>query len=431
MVAASGGRGLGACYMSAQRLSPYHILYVDDEEKALHYFREIFGDDYVVHVATNALDGYKILEAYGPQIGLILTDQRMPGASGVELLEQARKLSPNAVRILVTAYTDYQAAVDAVNDGRVFRYLHKPWDPEELSHTIKHALDYYQVLVERECLLAEKADTVRHMLAADRVSGLGIMAEGLNHHLRNALTVVRAFIDLAPLKIIEELNGAPPRDGGFWLDIQSQAATQIECIVTLLSRLADASQAKRLMRADECTLQGILGEMLNVFGQQLVEKNLHVDVELDPNLPPLMVHGGRFRQMWRLLFVEEITHLAAGDSIQISATTELDAAGRSHLVVCLRDTGLWHAHDRTANLFDPFFTRSRRPDDFGVNMMAIYVTMHLHGGTAEARMLDPRGLEIRLRMPLDPNATPQEEEEFFRKMNRHERRWKEREQMPG
>jgi hypothetical protein len=64
-------------------------------------------------------------------------------------------------------------------------------------------------------------------------------------------------------------------------------------------------------------------------------------------------------------------------------------------------------------------------------MMAIYVTMHLHGGTAEALMLDPRGLEIRLRMPLDPNATPQEEEEFFRKMNRHERRWKEREQMPG
>ncbi|MBK8091148.1 MAG: hybrid sensor histidine kinase/response regulator [Verrucomicrobiaceae bacterium] len=410
-------------------LSPYHILYVDDEEKALHYFREIFCDEYTIHIANNALDGYKILEAYGPQIGLLITDQRMPGASGVELLEQARKLSPNAVRILVTAYTDYQAAVDAVNDGRVFRYLHKPWDPEELSLVLRHALDYYTVLVERERLLTEKADTVRHMLAADRVSGLGILAEGLNHHLRNALTVVRAFIDLAPMKLMEENGGAAPKDSSFWLDIQSQAASQIERIQTLLSRVADASQSRKLVRADEITLHGVIDEMLNVFGPQLQQKHLHVDIEIDPNFPPLIVHGGRFRQMWRLLFMEELTHLTEGDSIQISATTERDNAGRAHAVIYLRDTGAMSTHDRAANLFDPFYTRSRRPDDFGVNMMAVYVTMHLHGGGAEASTLQPRGLEIRLRMPLDPTATAAEEDEFFRKALRHEKRWKEREEV--
>ncbi|MBE7496519.1 MAG: hybrid sensor histidine kinase/response regulator [Verrucomicrobiaceae bacterium] len=414
--------------MSEHRKSPYHILYVDDEEKALHYFREIFGDEYTIHIATSALDGYRILEAHGPQIGLLLTDQRMPGASGVELLEQARKLNPNLVRILVTAYTDYQAAVAAVNDGRVFRYLHKPWDPEELGHVIQHALSYYHALVERERLLVEKADSMRHMLAADKVSGMGILAEGLNHHLRNALTVVRAFIDLAPMKIVEELNGAPPRDTGFWLDIQSQAQTQIERIQALLSRLADASYAKLLPRADECTLEGVLEEMLNVFGTQLMEKQIHVDVELAPDLPVLLVHGGRFRQMWRLLFQEEITHLSEGDSIQISARLEPDEHGRPQLTMCLRDTGAWKEQDRTANLFDPFYTRSRKPDDFGVNMMACYVTMHLHGGTAEARNLAPRGLEIRLRMPLDPKALPREEEDFFKKLIRHEQRWRTREE---
>lgn len=415
--------------MSAPRKSPFHILYVDDEEKALHYFKEIFEDEYTVHIANNALDGFRILEAYGPQIGLLLTDQRMPGATGVELLEQARRLNPNLVRILVTAYTDYQAAVDAVNDGRVFRYLHKPWDPEELGHVIQHALTYYHALVERERLLVEKADSVRHLLASDRVSGLGILAEGLNHHLRNALTVVRAFIDLAPMKIVEELNGAPPRDTSFWLDVQSQAQSQIERIQTLLARLADASHAKQLPRTDECTLQGVLEEMLNVFGAQLMEKRIHVDVELDPNLPPLLVHGGRFRQMWRLLFMEELLHLTDGDSMQIQATTETDGSGRQHVIMCLRDTGMWMGQDRAANLFDPFFTRSRRPDDFGVNMMACYVTMHLHGGTAEARHLEPRGLEIKLRMPLDPRTMPREEEDFFKKLVRHEQRWKEREEM--
>ncbi|MEI7747383.1 MAG: response regulator, partial [Actinomycetota bacterium] len=73
--------------MSSPLLSPYHILYVDDEEKALHYFKEIFGDEYTIHIATNAADGFRILQEHGPKIGLLLTDQRMPGASGVELME--------------------------------------------------------------------------------------------------------------------------------------------------------------------------------------------------------------------------------------------------------------------------------------------------------------------------------------------------------
>lgn len=415
--------------MSNSLLSPYHILYVDDEEKALHYFKEIFGDEYTIHIANNAMDGYRILQEYGPRIGLLLTDQRMPGASGVELMEHARKLNPNLIRVLVTAYTDYQAAVDAVNSGRCFRYLHKPWDPEEISVVIKHSLDYYHALVERERLLVEKADTVRHMLSADKVSGLGILAEGLNHHLRNALTVVRAFIDLAPMKLMEEIGGAHPRDPSFWIDVQNQAQSQIERIQSLLARIAEASYAKSAVRDDECTLNGVLDEMISMFATSLQAKSLHVDVEVSPDIPPFKVEGGRFRQMWRLIFMEEITHLSTGDSIQISAKVKRDAAGRDHLVMYVRDTGAWEGKDKPANLFDTFYTRSRKPDDFGVNMMACYVTMHLHGGTAEARHLEPRGLEIKLSMPLEPGAEPRKEDDFFRQLLQHEQRWMQREEL--
>ena len=91
---------------------------------------------------------------------------------------------------------DYDTAVDAVNSGRIYRYIHKPWDPEEMESTLLRATDLYRALTEREQLLGEKIDTVRHVLMADKVAGLGILAEGLNHHLRNALTVIRAFVDL-------------------------------------------------------------------------------------------------------------------------------------------------------------------------------------------------------------------------------------------
>jgi two-component system probable response regulator PhcQ len=415
--------------MPSPMLSPYHILYVDDEEKALHYFKEIFGDEYTIHVANNAVDGYRILQNYGPQIGLLLTDQRMPGPSGVELMEHARKLNPNLVRILVTAYTDYQAAVDAVNSGRCFRYLHKPWDPDELSVVIKHALDYYHALIERERLLVEKSETVRSMLAADKVSGLGIMAEGLNHHLRNALTVVRAFIDLAPMKLMEEIGGAHPRDPSFWIDVQNQAQSQLERIQSMLARLAEGSHAKRLERDDECQIHAVLAETHEMFAMQIKEKNLQIEIDADASLPPLMVHASRFRQMWRLIFMEEITHLSAGDSIQISAKVSRDAKGQSHLVMYVRDNGAWEGTDKPANLFDPFYTRSRKPDDFGVNMMACYVTMHLHGGNAEARHLEPRGLELKFTLPLDIAFEPKKEEDFFRSLLTHEQRWRQRDEM--
>lgn len=416
--------------MSPLPANGHHVLYVDDEEKALVYFRQMFEDEYVVHTAANATEGYRILESYGSRIGVLLADQRMPGESGVELMERARRLNPNVVRILVTAFTDYQTAVRAVNDGRAFRYLHKPLDPVELSNHLRQAMEAYETLTERDRLLSEKAESIRHTLMADKVAGLGIMAEGLNHHLRNALTVVRAFIDLAPMKLMEEIEGRPPRDANFWVETQQHAQAQIERIQTLLNHLAQASHARKLARDEEVTLPKVLEEAFTMFGAHLHDRGLQVSFDLSPTLPRLMVHGERFRQLWRLLFIEEITHLQPGDHFKIEAFVEPDATGLDFLVMRLTDNGNWAAKsDRAANIFDPFYTRSRKPDDFGINMMACYVTLHLHGGTIDARRLEPHGLELTMRMPLDPTHSSLESEDFFRRAVEHEHRWRSREEL--
>jgi len=213
------------------------VLYVDDESKALQYFREAFEDEFTIHTASNAEEGYSILLERGEEIGVLMTDQRMPGTPGVDLLEQARRLNPNMIRILVTAYTDYDTAVQAVNDGRIYRYIHKPWDPEEMQATLERAADFYATLCERDQLLGQKIETLRHIMLADKVAGLGILAEGLNHHLRNALTVIRAFVDLAPLKLTEELQNAPVQDTAFWTDLHHQAQDQIGRIQHALGTL--------------------------------------------------------------------------------------------------------------------------------------------------------------------------------------------------
>ncbi|HCN30115.1 MAG TPA: hypothetical protein DIT64_15525 [Verrucomicrobiales bacterium] len=416
--------------MNQDHTHGFHILYVDDEKMALRYFRQIFEDEYIIHTADNAADGYRILEAYGARIGVLLTDQRMPGESGVELMERARRLNPSIVRILVTAYTDYETAVKAVNEGRAYRYLHKPIDPDELGGVLREAMAHYHEMLERERLLVEKAETIRGSLMADRVAGMGIMAEGLNHHLRNALTVVRAFIDLAPIKLMEEIAGRAPRDTMFWVETQNQAQAQLERIQSLLSNLAHASHARKLERDEQVRLDAVIAEQTALFDGHMHDRNVSFRFEAQPDFPPILVHGERFRQLWRLIFIEEITHLKPGEGFEVSAELDTDPVnGQEQAVITLTDNGGWEANDRAANLFDPFFTRSRKPDDFGVNMMACFVTVHLHGGSIEARRLEPKGLELVMRLPLNPEESTRQSEDFVQRTLENEEKWRRRTEM--
>jgi two-component system probable response regulator PhcQ len=409
--------------------APYAVLYVDDELKALHYFREAFQDDFVIHTASNAWDGYQILVEHGPQIGVLLTDQRMPGENGVELMEKARLLNPNIVRILVTAYAEYQTAVDAVNAGHAFRYLHKPWDPEELATAIEHGLRYYEAMTEREQLLAEKSENVRKMIMGDRVAGMGILAEGLNHHVRNALTVIRAFIELAPQKLAEEMSGQDPNDTSFWQGWHSQALSQMDRIQTLLSHLSSASHARRVNRNDYVNLVDLLAEAMNRYSEALISKGIHVAVELEKDLPCLTVNKERFQQLWHLILTQALTDLKEGDHLTIEGAHQTGPCHGGQLVLRICDNADWPNRERTSNLFDPFFVRGGQPQEFGVNMMACYVIVHLHGGSIAARPIEPKGLELEIRMPVEPPDQIESEEDFFIRLHQHEERWRVREQL--
>ena len=133
----------------------FAILYVDDEEKSLKYFVRAFEDQFRILTATNAQDGFKLLEQHQDDIGLLMTDQRMPGEKGVWLLERARQLRPRIIRILATAYADMDAAIAAVNTGAIYKYITKPWDPPQLENTLKRSLEFFMAQRERDHLLRE------------------------------------------------------------------------------------------------------------------------------------------------------------------------------------------------------------------------------------------------------------------------------------
>jgi two-component system probable response regulator PhcQ len=145
------------------------ILFVDDEATAVKYFQRAIGSLAPVATAGSVEEGKRMLETHADTIKVLVSDQRMPGAYGNELLEFAKDNYPDVVRILTTAYAEIEHMVEAVNQGQIYRYLQKPWEITALRMEMKQALDMANLLGEHTQLLREKIMVQRHQLFANRI----------------------------------------------------------------------------------------------------------------------------------------------------------------------------------------------------------------------------------------------------------------------
>ncbi len=128
------------------------VLIVDDEENILRALKRLLVNEDIDVIVTNSGEkGLEILKNTD-NIGVIISDQRMPGLTGVDFLERARMIAPDTIRIILTGYADINAAIDAINRGGAFRYITKPWKDEELVHIIKEALRHYNLIIENKRL---------------------------------------------------------------------------------------------------------------------------------------------------------------------------------------------------------------------------------------------------------------------------------------
>lgn len=126
------------------------VLYVDDEVNNLQAFKATFRRDYKIFLAESAKEGRELL--LKEDIDVIITDQRMPEENGVEFLESIIPMHPDPMRVLLTGYTDIQAVIDAINKGKVYHYLTKPWEEDYLRTVVKNAYEVYSLRKENKQL---------------------------------------------------------------------------------------------------------------------------------------------------------------------------------------------------------------------------------------------------------------------------------------
>ncbi len=405
----------------------FAILYVDDEEKSLKYFMRAFDEQFRIHTAPSAQEGLKLLEEHKDEIGLLMTDQRMPGEKGVWLLEKARQLRPRIVRILATAYSDMDAAIAAVNTGAIYKYVTKPWDPPQLENTLKRGLEFFMVQRERDQLLREKMSVLHNMMIADRIVSLGLLAAGLSHHIRNSLVAVKTFLDLAPAKMEEEkmdLNGM--RNPDFWKEYYQNVQNQIGRINNLLKDLWTASEKPAFEFSDRVHLHQVIAESIEQLKGSFAARNIQIENAIPDSLPALSVDKPKFYRLFDLLLKDELASLPAGSRIRLSAALSKSApADKPEVEVQVSDNGPGLPKEALRLVFDPFVVRSDSPMEYGIHLMACYFIVHHHGGRIEAKSEDGRGTTFDLRFPINPaqTAAPQNESEFLQKAILSEGLW--------
>jgi CheY-like chemotaxis protein len=128
------------------------ILIVDDEEAILETMQFTFEDDYDVLTSPDAEAALRMLDTSGG-VSVVMSDQRMPNMTGVEFLSKVFEAHPETVRIILTGFADMDAIIQAINDGHVYAYITKPWEPDDLKQVVRRAVDHHRLTVENQRLL--------------------------------------------------------------------------------------------------------------------------------------------------------------------------------------------------------------------------------------------------------------------------------------
>lgn len=375
----------------------YAVLYVDDEEMALKYFQKTFGAEFRVLTAVNAVEGLNYIETMGDEIGVLLTDQRMPGQKGVQLLERARQLRPKMVRMMITAYADFGVSVDAINLGNIFRYISKPLQVEDMRNTLRRAMDFYLLQKERDDLLREKLSVLQSMVITDRVISLGVLASGLCKNLRNPLDAVNTFLNLVPARLRQEnVELDRLRDPSFWRDFHSQVLEQTKRISDSIGDLDQISNQETV----DLDPSEILSSCVRDLQAASAAKNIVIKNTIAGPLPALHAAPQRFSRIFEMLLRDEVEILPAGTQISVSATVNKVADKPVSIRFEIQDNGPGLPQEALRPIFDPFSILPDDSDKFGLNLLGVYFLVHHHGGHIEAESSPGEGVTYTIEIPL-------------------------------
>jgi len=252
-------------------MEKYNILYVDDEPSNLRIFKDTFRRNFNIHIATSAKEGIQILDDHN--IDLIISDQRMPEMTGVELLKYSFQKYPKTNRILLTGYSDIKAIEDAINQARVFQYVQKPWSEKSLLEIIGDALRVQELEEENERqkealkIAKEKAEK------SDQLKTEFIY--NLTHEIRTPMNGIIGFASLL------ENDDIDKSDQKHYLNIIQNSTSQLLRIIDDILEISQLVTKQVNIQKSEFNLNDLLTELHSLFNLKIKDTKLQLSFNSD------------------------------------------------------------------------------------------------------------------------------------------------------
>ena len=382
------------------------ILFVDDDPELLESLADLWGLDHDVETASGGEAALALMARWMPEV--VISDMRMPGMDGAAFLAEVRTRAPDAMRILLTGQTDIEAAIRAVNEGGIFRFLSKPCGQKAMEGVINDALARYRG---RQAVQAAQQAEVRALISqlaqADRLATLGTMSATLSHEMNNSLTLLASAITA----IQEDSQEARPAD-----------AETVRLLVTGRERLvAQASGALSMARTSDrgtgaLCLAEVIDELADMLRRSGLLRRTRLVVTACEGPSPRIVFDRTELEQILINLVKNASDAVPAGRVGTIELTISPRGARTSIVV--RDDGSGIDAPILARIFEPFFTTKPAGEGTGLGLPLVRRLVEAAGGTIQVDSVVGHGTTFTLDLPCAPAASVPHERMAGREMKR-------------
>lgn len=361
------------------------ILVIDDEEALRDGCRQALGKSgYEVLTAKDGDDGIYLAREHNPAIALV--DLKMPGLSGMEVIEILAKEMPDIVLIMITGYASIMSAVEAIQKG-AYDYLPKPFSPEQLRVIVHRALEHRNLRMEARKLKEEK----------DRMEKIFITF--VSHEMRSPLVVIRQCLESMAIIAEDRLDDQIK-------DLIARCNRRIQQLEDMVEHWLDITRIEEGTFVHDKTpiaLDALIARSAEELTPICKAKNITLETDIPDNLPGIIGDEESLVRVIANVVGNATKYTPEGGKISISARND-DPYG----TVCISDTGCGIPHDKLPFVFDPFF-RVKGKDDIqrgsGLGLTYCKRIMESHDGQIEVDSKEGEGTTFTLKFPvMQPSA---------------------------
>lgn len=395
------------------------ILYVDDEPINLKTFQAAFKDEYDIITAQSGEEGLVLFDEHvADNLAIVISDQQMPGMRGVDFLVKILQKDPVPIRMILTAYADFQNVSEAVNKGYIFQFIQKPWAYKLLKPLLRRAVEFYQLAKDNLRLIHDLGRSNDRLLRANKrleeelhnrlreekrrrsaeimmlsqakLASMGEMATGIAHEINQPLSYINIILQSA----LNDIDNDALNPDEFQ-DELAESIKQVSRITGIIDHLRTFGRSD-ISSFSPVDLEQTVYNALIPLRQRLRLANIELLLQLDPGVPPVLGSSTQIEQVLINLIMNAVDALVASPIKQLKIRLN---EGNGQVFIEVEDTGSGVIDAHIDKIFEPFFTTKEVGQGTGVGLAIAYGIVKEHKGTIVCRNQQAIGTTFVISLP--------------------------------